>query len=463
MSFSTFLRGAALAVAAFALGCSAASAADAPKLNDKQRTKGMTDAPAYIQAAGIPCDVSDAYYVGESTIKDAAGKTTKLSVLEVACKVGGGYMLNKNTTTQAVEKFNCTQAYSQNVANPKAIKCVLPANEKHYEWLTPLAQKLDSACTVNQARWIGTVAEEKFDRYEVACTGRAGFLLDIPYGDSKTQLSMLNCMIAAKGNSACQFTTAEQTVQSLQDPVKTSGQTCTVEKARWLGRISAENTDFYEIGCAGKPGFVLQTDTAMKYKATFGCDRAGTLGPCQFTDAAALTASAREAYGAKLKAAGANCTVAEYTVIGSEPTTKRDLIEFKCPEQKYGLAAFLPSEGSTAKTELMDCFTMVARRKECTYVTREQLDQQIGALIKTVKQDCDIKQINYLGRSDEADGVLVEIACVNKRGYIADIAKSRTAFTDAVPCSIARSRKYDLQCEIPGNGTYVPPSGVKED
>ncbi|UDF02656.1 hypothetical protein [Asticcacaulis sp. AND118] len=461
MSLSTFLRGAALAVTALALGCSAASAAEPAKLNDKQRAKGVADAPALIQTAGVPCDPADAYSVGESSQKSADGKTVKLQVVEVACKAGGGYLLSKNTATNTVNAFNCTQAFSQNAADPKQVKCALPANEKHFVWLTPIVKSYDAGCTVSNARWLGAVTEHKFDRYEIACEGRPGVVVDVPFAGSDTKLAFSNCLIA-KGNSACQFTTAEQAVQSLQDPVKQGQLPCTVEKARWLGRSTADNADFYEVGCAGKPGFILQTDTALKYKANFGCDRAGTLGPCQFTDAASLTAGARDAYTQKLKTAGITCTIGDFNVVGVETATKRELVEFKCPEQKFGLAAFIPTEGSTAKFEAMDCFTMISRRKECGFVTKATLDQHLDTLIKGAKKDCDIQQINYLGRGDD-DAALVEIACTNKRGYVGAVMKARTGFEEVVSCNIAKSRKYPIQCEIPGNGTYVPPAGGSND
>ncbi|MDC7693588.1 hypothetical protein PQU94_04750 [Asticcacaulis sp. DXS10W] len=461
MSLSTFFRGAALAVAALALGCSAASAAEAVKLNDKQRAKGIAEAPALLMTAGVPCEPADAYYVGESTQKGADGKTVKFQVTEVACKAGIGYILNKNTVTNAVEKFNCTQAFSQNAANNKQIKCNLPANEKHYTWLTPLVQQYDAACTVSNARWMGTVTEQKFDRYEAACEGRAGVVLDVPYADSATKLTFSNCL-AVKGNSACQYTTQEQAVQSLQAPAKQAQAACTVEKARWIGRVTSDGHDFFEIGCAGRPGFILQTTTALKYVANFGCDKAGTLGPCQYTDAASLSAEARAEYSQKLKAAGITCTVTEYNLIGTETATKRDLVEFKCPEQKLGLAAFIPNTGSTAKFEAMDCFTMISRRKECGFVPRATLDQHLNTLIKAAKKDCEIQEVTYLGRGDD-DTALVEIACTNKRGYVGAVAKARTGFEEVVSCSIAKSRKYPIQCEIPGNGTYVPPAGGSND
>ncbi|MFP1129485.1 hypothetical protein [Asticcacaulis sp. W401b] len=461
MSLSTFLRGAAMAVAALALGCSAASAAEAVKLNDKQRAKGVADAPALIQAAGVPCEPADAYYVGESSSKGADGKPVKLQVTEVSCKAGGGYLLSKDTTTNKVDKFNCTQAFSQNAANNKQAKCVLPGNEKHYAWMTPLAQQYDEACTVSNARWMGAVTDHGFDRYEVACDGRPGFVMDVPFTATSAKLSFSNCLMT-KGNSACQYTTEAQAMQSLQAPVKQAQPSCTVEKARWIGRVTSEGQDFYEIGCAGKPGFVLQTTTTMKYIASVGCDRAGTLGPCQYTDAASLTAEARTAYGEKLKAAGITCTVAEYNLIGTETATKRDLIEFKCPEQKFGLAAFIPNTGSTAKFEAMDCFTMISRRKECGFVPRATLDKHLDVLIKAAKKDCDVQQVTYLGRGDD-DAALVEIACTNKRGYVGAVVKARTGFEEVVSCNIAKSRKYPIQCEIPGNGTYVPPAGGSND
>ncbi|ESQ77498.1 hypothetical protein [Asticcacaulis sp. YBE204] len=461
MSLSTFFKGVAF-VTALALSAGAASAQEAPKLNEKQRTRGIADAPAMIKTAGIACDPSDAYYVGESTRKDSTGKSAKVQVVEVTCKQGIGYILDKNLSAGNVDQRNCTQAYSQKMANPKDIQCILPGNQKHYTWLTPLVKTSDANCTVDKARWLGQIADQKTNRYEYGCQGSAGGIIDVPYAPNTNAPIFINCLIA-KGNSTCTYTTPEQAAQRLQPVAKQAKATCVVEKARFLARDAGKNADFYEIGCAGQPGFVVQTDAKLTYQATYDCAQAKNIGGCQFTDAAAAAAGTRETYAARLKAVGVPCTVSDYSVLGMESTgLKRELVEYKCPEQKFGLAVFLPTEGTTAKAEVMDCFTLVARRQACGFVTKAALDQQVDVLIKGAKKDCDVQQVNYLGRG-EAESILVEVACTNKRGYVGAIAKSRIAFDDVVACNIAKGRKYPIQCEIPGNGTYVPPAGATND
>ncbi|MDC7683813.1 hypothetical protein PQU92_11030 [Asticcacaulis sp. BYS171W] len=461
MSLSSFFKGVAF-LAAFSLSAGAAMAQEAPKLNEKQRAKGIADAPAMIKGAGVPCDPADAYYIGESTTKTADGKTVKIQVVEVTCKAGGGYILDKNPSSGVVEQRNCTQAFSQNAANTKQIKCVLPGNKEHYAWLTPLVKPYDATCTVEKARWLGQIAEQKTNRYEYGCQGSAGGLIDVPYAPNTNAPNFINCLIA-KGNSACSYTTAEQATQRLQPIAKQAKASCVVEKARWLARDTDKNADYYEIGCAGQPGFIVQTSPALVYQATFDCSQAKAIGGCQYTDASQAQAGAREAYANRLKVTGLPCTVSDYTVLGVENAgLKRELVEYKCPEQKWGLAVFLPPAGSAAKAEVMDCFTMVARRQTCGYVPKSALDQQMDVLIKGAKKDCDVQQVNYLGRGD-ADSVLVEIACTNKRGYVGAVSKSRAGFDDVVACTIAKNRKYPIQCEIPGNGTYVPPAGATND
>jgi hypothetical protein len=56
-------------------------------------------------------------------------------------------------------------------------------------------------------------------------------------------------------------------------------------------------------------------------------------------------------------------------------------------------------------------------------------------------------------------GVIVtELACVNKRGYIAVLDAKRTVFSPAVPCQVAAtSDKVPEKCTLPGNGANTAP------
>lgn len=441
-----------LASAALILGAGQAFAAEA-KVTDKTRAKGMAEAPAVLAITGAPCQIADAHYVGESNATAADGKKTKLLVYEVACQTGPGYILAKSPDNTA-SAFNCTQAASQHALDPKATKCMLPGNEKHFAWLQPPVQKLGAPCVVNNARWIGSSDESKIDRYELGCESGVGGVLDLAREGSATATSFDNCLIMEQRKVTCQFTTREQALAAVAPLAQKASASCQVNNSRLIGRVVADKEDYYEFGCANEAGFLVRAKTSGEYVAKISCANAGTLGPCQFTDASTLTAGQNAAYTAALKTVSINCTVEAYNLVGTQTQTNRDFIEFKCPEQAYGVLGFIPNEGSTSKADVFDCFTGVARKRECTLTPASVLTAHLDALAKADKKDCDVQEVRYAGITD-TDGVLVELACTNKRGYVAALSKTRTSFEDIVACNIAKNRPGYETCKIPGNGTYV--------
>src|ERR1700761_791751 len=93
-----FLRLGFIAAMAIALCGQQALAANppatpaAPKMDQKIHDQSVKDAPALVQAAGLKCDVTDAYMIGfnDETVN---GKKFKSSFYELACGQGGlGYI-----------------------------------------------------------------------------------------------------------------------------------------------------------------------------------------------------------------------------------------------------------------------------------------------------------------------------------------------------------------------------------
>lgn len=435
--------------------CGAASAQQAQP-TDKTRERARNEVPAVLTAAGLQCDVADAYFIGESKGKTPDGKNTQSRVYEVACNGGSGYLLS-HVDNASVTTLNCTQSLAQNATDPNSLKCVLPGNAAHYAWLSPVVQAKAPGCTISDARWLGTVPDQKFDRYEYACADKAGAIIDVPQPGSSYPVTLTSCLAAAGSSSACTLSTPEQINRVLVPEAQKVSASCQVNNARWLGRIAAEDTDFYEIGCANEPGFILATDAGGTFKTSVGCDRAGSLGPCQFTDTAAVEQATKTQLSTTLKTAGYSCTVSDFKVFGTQTNTNRDLIEFQCAEQPFGLMSFIPNPGSTSTADVFDCYSAAGRNRPCELVTQDVLVKNIDALTKAESKDCDVQQVRYVGVADE-DAVVVEIACTNKRGYIADVLKSRKGFGAIVSCNIAKNRGYET-CTIPGNGTYVSTVG----
>jgi hypothetical protein len=451
-----------LAIALSGLGAVSAEAQVTQKSpTDKTRKTGMETAPVLIKNANLSCSLADAYTIGQGNVPGPDGKSVKTNLIEVNCKSGEGYLLMENMASKAITVVNCTQAASQYDADKKVSRCLLPANGAHHVWLKPIMAKYDTACDVEKARWLGQLTADQLDRYEIGCKGAPGALVDIPYGTSTKPITFINCLTVVGKGSECKFTTPEMAVQSLTKTVKVAQPSCVLSKARWLGRSNKDGEDFYEIGCSNEAGFIAITDLNLTFKQKYGCDRAGTLGPCQFTSIQAVAASDNQDYTNKLKAQGIACTVSAFFIHGVETRTNRELIEFSCPEQKWGLGAFIPQTGSTSKFESMDCYSMYARKRDCTLIARDLLDKNMDKAIKTEKSACDVRATRYISNV-QGGGVITEIACTSKRGYVGELAKTRAGFTALVPCHIAKQRGI-YTCEIPGNGTYVPTPGAPND
>ncbi|MFT4075226.1 MAG: hypothetical protein QM647_06800 [Asticcacaulis sp.] len=428
------------------------------KIDPAVQAKSMTEIPAIIALAKVNCDPSDAYLLGPTEFAKADGTKAKGQLYEVACKTGPGFIVTSVSPTEVGQAFTCSLAAKLAAKNPGSIECVLPENKPHYAWLTPVVQPFVPGCQISNARVIGSTSTEPLiDRYEIGCGAQAGGVLDYAQLGATTPTEFKSCLAVEGTSSACEFTTKDQMTAGLKPIAATADKDCQVNNARFVGVNKENDGNFYEFGCANKPGFMVLTKLDNTFERSIPCASAAGLGGCKFTDAGTAAADANGTYSAQLAKAGFPCTVTDYTVIGTQEQTKRDYVDFKCKEQPWGLIGFVPQPGSTSTVRVNDCFIDQTSRKNCTYVTEPQLRAQLDKLIKIAQpgKNCDISDVRYIGESDGVEGaVIVEIACSNKRGYIAILAANRNSLTDSVPCTIAKSHKDPIQCEIPGNGTY---------
>jgi hypothetical protein len=442
-------------------------AAAATKYDAKALERGMKEAPAVVATANLPCTVKEAAYIGAAKVKGEDGKEVSGQTYEVACTSGQGFVITKLADGKAGLTFNCNQAEVYNKARKEISTCQLPGNAINYTWLTPIVQKVKPACEVSKARWLGSIPTSKITRYEVACASTTGGIFDVPDHDSPNQsdLAYHSCLQVIGTNSQCEFVTKEEAIKSMAPQIAKASASCTVNNLRYAG--ASEDASYYEVGCANQAGFILVTTKSDEFKSIAGCDRAANIGGCKFTDMAAVSAQQNATYNTKLTKAGVTCNVKEYSLLGEVAAgtpNARELVEFNCPEKQWGLMAFIPTAAtSTAKFEALDCFSVNARRIQggrikCQYVSDDVLLAQVAVMAKaaapSVKADCVLKEVRYAGLND-ADQPVVEIACVNKRGYLAAIDAKRTVLLDALPCRLAS--KYQQKCEIPENGTFVLP------
>jgi hypothetical protein len=426
------------------------------RIDPKKRERGLKDAPQLIIDSNVSCELNDAIYTGQGRIKKD-GKDLKADTFEVSCKSGQGYIFFKLETGVTDTAYNCLQAESFAKSAKGITVCTLPSNKPNYTWLTAVIKPVATDCVVTKARFLGAITSTKSLRYEAVCTSGISAIYDVPDLASQDQkVKAISCLQVAESTSKCEYTTTEQAVKALAPLAQQASKSCIFNNARFLG--SGKDVDYFEIGCANQAGFVILVGAGNTYKNMAGCDQAeGLNGGCKFTDAKAIAAEKVANYATLLKAAGITCTISDYAVTGSQPSTNRDFVEFKCPEQAFGLIGFVPNPNSTASLDVFDCYQARARKRECQFVTEGDLLANLKSIIGTstdIKQDCILKEVRYIGLAASND-VLVELACENKRGYIAAVNAKRTAYSVAQPCTIAATRKDSEKCEIPGNGTYV--------
>ncbi len=442
-----------------------AAQADPLKIDPATQAQALVDAQTLITAGKIHCEpVAANVYPKLPLTKD--GKKVDGFMYEVACKTGPGFLAVAFSPTEVSQAVTCIQS-AEPPKDPKqnTTTCSLPENTPPYKWLTPVVQTYLPGCVVSNARVMGstmsTAAADvpRVDRYEVACGTSVGGVLDYPQLSSDAQPNFLSCLMVVDTKLPCTLSTAEQATTALKPVAAQADADCQVTKVRWVGITKESDGYFYEFGCANKPGFMVLTGLDNSFKRSISCASAAGLGGCQYTDAGVAAANANDTYTQHLKTAGYTCSVEDYNVVGTQEQTKRDYIEFKCPEQPFGLIGFVPQEGSTSSYKLNDCFHDQVGQQACTLVTPAILMTQVDKLIKAAEptKDCDVTQVRYIGEtSTYEDGVVAEIACANKRGYIVTLKADRQSLAEkALPCVVARAHKEYEQCTIPGNGTYT--------
>jgi len=440
------------------LGAGQAAYAADFKADPKLQAQGMADAPALIASAGITCDPANAYVRGDSGYTDEKGAQVKAKLYEIACKTGPGFLVLKGPDGAAHQPFTCMIAAKIQKTKSDSILCVLPENLPPYKWLQPVAAQFIPNCTVSDARLLGsTTGDKPIDRYEVGCGASAGGIIDYPQFKSTAQPEFHNCILMDGTSSACTLTTKAQISEQMKPLATQADPKCQVSGVRFVGVSKENNLMYYEFGCSNQVGFIVQTDHAGKFSREVPCSAASGLGGCTLSNATAVASDANSGYTNILKASGKPCTVSAYNVVGSQESTHRDYVEFKCPEQPWGLIGFVPQAGSKSDVNVTDCFMDQVRHKSCTLTTGDQLKAQIDKLIKAAEPNkgCDVKEVRYIGEADQPENALiVEVACVNKRGYIGVINPERTKI-EADPCRLAAAHHDAQKCTIPENGTYA--------
>jgi hypothetical protein len=128
---------------------------------------------------------------------------------EIACKDALGWIINLGPDGKLVLN-DClaldTAALAAGKAWPKGMICSLPGNAAPIAGLKPLAAKASPACTVAGGTFLGGGGDPPIRRYEIACKGGGGYIVDAPAPGSTATQSSLSCEEAKAAGVACTLT-----------------------------------------------------------------------------------------------------------------------------------------------------------------------------------------------------------------------------------------------------------------
>lgn len=227
-----------------------------------------------LTAAGTPCDIVAAHNPGETR--------QRKEIYEVACREGPGYLV---VATDAPAILNCLHLAATeealraaDAARPETSLCLLEGNKDAAAALRPLATRIDPACMVDQAAWIGRVGEDQ-DRYEIGCDGRDGLWLQTPI--NRTDVTeTFPCLDLAAMGQACKFTTPDEQAATVASWLPAEGPACAADRARVVG--VAAGSRYYELSCGAGTGLILRLTPEGRFDQAWPCAQAsGIAGGCR--------------------------------------------------------------------------------------------------------------------------------------------------------------------------------------
>jgi hypothetical protein len=415
-----FIRLGFIAAMAMALCGQQALAADAPKLDPKNHDQAMKDVPPLVQAAGMKCDVTDAYLLGTADEK-ANGKTFKSNFYEIACGQGGLGYIFKTSSNGEPQFFDCL---SLKMAADKATEekrkpgntCdKLPENANPQTGLLPwLTQSGVNCGSVTNGAWLGASPADKIAVYEAACSNGGGYLIVSPQAGSTKTLTVEPCAKEDLLGVKCQLTSPDQIskhIVALAGPANQPN--CTPSKGRWVVTDPSNGNDFYEIGCSdNKTAFMMRTDDKGGFKEAIPCVRATRIaGGCTFMNVNTGETADAATYTKLAKQIGydACANVQKYQSYGAENGGPREIVELSCGPTEGGYALVPTGAGQTG--EFFNCVRATGRGLTCHLtpmdVTYAKISQQIAARGKTT---CKVSNGRDIGKDDK--GVeYVDVAC----------------------------------------------------
>ena len=413
-------------------------------MEQAKHKQGMTEGPKVVAAAGLPCTVVDATWMGDAVGADKV----KSHIYEVACLEGLGYVLISKEKVDKPELYDCVLTSTPTPdGKPGSLACTLPGNANPALGLQPLVDKTGHHCSVDKARYVGQTATKAF--YEVSCKGAAGVVIDstLPVS-AKSEVGAISCASFEQGGKACQLTSKDDNIAPIKALAQKSVPTCQVTDQRYV-LSTTDGADFWEVACGDKSGFILQVGAGGDAVKTVPCANASYIGGgCGLTDAREAETQEAATYSGLARKAGFDCTVAKYAPFPISSTDK-EVVELQCSNRPDGGVGIFPTTSAGAKPKVLDCIRSQAAGYKCSYTSTSTLYPKLTEQLKAAgKTTCVVSDARVIGRTDKSD--FVEVACADGlSGWVVEYPNDSTVVADVLNCQQAAS--VGGGCKLPSN------------
>jgi hypothetical protein len=420
----------------------AASALAAAKvqIDPDRRAAGMKAAPGAITAAGVDCQLANAYAMGEAD----DDKTHVHSVFtEVACKGGEGFILATHSGGKTPpDIFTCIEA--EGMAGN--LKCVLPENADPSAGLAPFATAADPACVLDKARGIGHSVEGAQTYFEVACKDGAGYLVVTSYPISIAKPVKADPCMAYADNTQIKCTLTDATAQAawVDKLAAQSGKPCVVKDRRYVG-ASKDGELYFEVACQDGKGYILGQAPNDTFKEATDC---AFVDLCKLTDARAAESAQSDLYTKLSHAAGFECTVVKYAAFNVN-LPGHEVVELSCSNRPDGAVGIFPA-AETEKAQILPCARSELDGYRCGLSPQESTYPLLTSDLKALgKTSCTVSSSRVVGVGADNDGY-IEVGCADGNpGFMIEYSTNPATPKKPIPCSFAGG--IGGGCKLPGN------------
>lgn len=404
-------------------------------ISEKDRERGMAEAPALAQSAGLTCKVVDARFI-------IADNKTKTNYYEIACDQGLGYVVISDPAKPAPTGAPCYEANRPIEGKPSPLTCRLPGNVDLQAQLVPYVAKSGVTCTVAKSRYIGASPTKTF--IELACQEGAGQIMILTNpANLSGGAEMSNCLNYEPGGTvSCELTDRAAQLAIIDTLMAGSGKTCAIKDKRYVLSTKA-GSNWYEAACQDGSGYMIEQAANGALARTVPCADADFVGGgCTMTDARASKTEQNGLYSRLAGKAGFNCNVERYGVFN---VPDKEIVELKCTDRPDGAIA----DFSSAKAVVYSCPVAEAQGYRCSFSDKAQSYAQITKDLKSLKDTtCVVRETRPMDKATDTT-VYVEANCSDGNGsYVIGYQRGGTKATEVLACAQAKSLGG---CKLPGN------------